>query len=60
MTLLVDAIEHDFLVETDIAPLPTPEHMGAGNCAQCSCLQYSDARNGNYYCECGHSYEDHF
>ena len=39
---------------------PRPIRAGYGHCSKCPCLQYEDAGAGNSYCNCGHSYTDHW
>lgn len=62
MTLLLDRPVEDVanfampVTETYTRPI----EAGAGNCSKCPCTSYSDARAGNSYCECGHSYGDHW
>lgn len=36
------------------------EIAGAGNCTKCPCIAYEDSNAENDYCNCGHSYEDHW
>jgi hypothetical protein len=33
---------------------------GYGNCSKCGCGQYTKSSEGGDYCECGHSYGDHW
>ena len=33
---------------------------GYSNCSKCGCGQYTQSSQGGDYCECGHSYADHW
>jgi len=61
MLLNDHAADHDFVIaEPRVVGLQDKIIAGAGRCSQCSCTQYSDALDGNYYCRCGHSDGDHW
>ena len=47
-------------LENSTASHRVQEHAGHGGCSRCTCPAYEDANNGNSYCKCGHSYEDHY
>jgi hypothetical protein len=49
---------------TEVRETPLPDktiYVGAGRCSKCTCSGYSKSLSSdNDYCECGHSYSDHW